>query len=367
VFSIGPISAILTAVSTAWRNVHLADVLFGHRDTSILAIVSILGLSLGLLVVRVAMGRRLEGSQLALPALLAWARRSRFSFVRHGALVLALAGLPFLMIALADPYTPVRKQDVSFPGRRIALMIDASASMVAPFHAAHLNTNGRNEASFFTTVAAADTFVRQRMKGRYRDLISLVEFGDQAYVVTPFTNDYDNVLLSLSLIGDWTEYLKFPDQGTTIGLALEQSIALFKAFDFLNASGNLMVIFSDGQDRQALVGGRSVTDILSSATQSKIPVYFIRVGYNKGLGAVIPDQIWQPAVEATGGKFYAASDEATILRAISEIDKSAAGAIAIKQYSTERPQFLPFAFIAAALWTLALALKLTVPYFQKFP
>ena len=58
------------------------------------------------------------------------------------------------------------------------------------------------------------------MAGKYHDLIGLVEFGDEAYVVTPFTSDYENILLSLSLIGDWTEFMKFPDQGTTIGLAI---------------------------------------------------------------------------------------------------------------------------------------------------
>ena len=45
--------------------------------------------------------------------------------------------------------------------------------------------------------AAADRFVRLRMKERYRDLMALVEFGNEAYVVTPFTNDYDNILMSL--------------------------------------------------------------------------------------------------------------------------------------------------------------------------
>ena len=53
-------------------------------------------------------------------------------------------------------------------------------------------------------------------------------------MVTPFTNDYDNILLSLSLIGDWTEYMKFSDQGTTIGKAIDQGVALFRAFDFLD-------------------------------------------------------------------------------------------------------------------------------------
>ena len=157
------------------------------------------------------------------------------------------------------------------PGRRIALMIDASSSMMARFPAAHLNAKAPNEATFFTTVAAAETFIRQRMSGKYHDLIGLIEFGDEAYVVTPFTSDYDNILLSLNLIGDWTEFMKFPDQGTTIGLAIEQSVGLFKAFDFLDASGNLMLLFTDGQDTQVMIHGKNVNEILEGAKQTKIP------------------------------------------------------------------------------------------------
>jgi len=106
---------------------------------------------------------------------------------------------------------------------------------------------------------------------------------------------------------------------------------------------------------------------LGGATQAKIPVYFIRTSYNKGLGRAFTDPIWKPVVERTGGKFYAASDEATILSAIQEIDKVAVGKISIKQYSTQQPRFSIFALIATGLWTLALGLKLTVPHLNKFP
>lgn len=364
---IAQIGASLREGLTAWRNVRLADVLFGHLDTAILTLIVLAGLSAGVAVARVAFGRRPGRAQIGLPALLSWARPPSFPFLRHGALLLALAGLPFFMLALADPYTQLQQQELSFRGRRIALMIDASSSMIAPFQAARLRGTQQQQATFFTTVAAAETFIRQRIKGRYRDLIALVEFGDEAYVVTPFTSDYDNILLSLSLVGDWTEFMRFPSQGTTIGAAVEQSVALFRTFDFLNASGNLMVIFSDGQDSQAIVDGRSVTDILAEATRAKIPIYFIRASYNKGLGRVLPDEIWKPAVEATGGKFYAAADESTVLRAINEIDRRSAGTIATRRYSIGQPQFPPFALVAAMFWAAALALKLTVPYFQKFP
>ena len=93
-------------------------------------------------------------------------------------------------------------------------MVDASMSMRIPFTAATLNRRAATDGTFFTTVAAAERFVHLRMKGRYRDLVALVEFGNEAYVVTPFTHDYDNILLSIGLIGDPTEFGLFPDRGT---------------------------------------------------------------------------------------------------------------------------------------------------------
>ena len=365
-----PITAVPAVVRDTvfeWRNTRIADLLFAHRGTAVLTLVILVGIAMAVLIVRAATRRKAGRTQVALPAVLNWTRPSWVSIVRHGTLLLFLAGLPFFVVALADPYTTFTRQDVSFPGRRIAVMIDASSSMMARFPAANLNKNAPNEATFFTTVAAAEAFMRQRIAGKYHDLIGLIEFGDEAYVVTPFTTDYENILLSLTLIGDWTEFMKFPDQGTTIGLAIEESVDLFRAFDFLDAAGNLMVIFSDGQDTQVTIHGKSVNEILAGAVQTKIPVYFIRVSFNKAIGRAFTDPIWKPVVEKTGGKFYAASDEATILGAIAEIDKVAIGKIAIKQYSTQKPRFTSFALAAVALWTLALALKLTVPYLRKFP
>jgi hypothetical protein len=52
--------------------------------------------------------------------------------------------------------------------------------------------------------------------------------------ITPFTSDYDNLLLSMA---SWRTVLDLPESGTIIASAIEESIEIFKAFDFLEASG----------------------------------------------------------------------------------------------------------------------------------
>jgi hypothetical protein len=350
-----------------WQGVRLADLQFWHRGEAQLALITLVAITGLLLVGRSLMARRPGRHRLVVPAVLSSVGPAYLGFVRHTPLALFLAGLPFFTLALADPFTALVTSDVTYPGRRISVMIDASTSMRTPFRAKNLNVRAETDATFFTTVAAAERFVQMRVKGRYRDLLALVEFGNEAYVVTPFTNDYDNILLSISLIGDPVEYSLFPDQGTIIAQAIDESIGLFKAFDFLDASGNLMVIFTDGEDTRAIVNGKTLDEIMQAAIDAKIPVYFVRTNYERGEGKVIPDELWLPAVLKTGGKFYAADNEEHLLAAIKDIDTVSAGTIQTRQYTSQRPRFAMFAFVAACFWTGAVGLKLTVPQFQKLP
>ena len=128
-----------------------------------------------------------------------------------------------------------------------------------------------------------------------------------------------------------------------------------------------MVIFTDGEDTRALVNGRTLDEIMQTAVDSKIPVYFVRTNYDRGRGTVVPDELWMPAVLKTGGRFYAADNEEHLLDAIREIDAVSAGTIQTRQYASQRPRFAMFAFAAAWCWMGAVAAKLTVPRFQKLP
>ena len=361
------VQAALATPLLEWRSVRVSDLQYWHRSDARLVLTGLLLVCALALIARTLLTRQPGRHHLVVPGVPPSVRSSWFAGVRHLPLLLALAGLPCFALAVADPFTALVQSEVSYPGRRIALMLDASTSMRSPFKAEHLNQRAATDAAFYTTVAAADRFVRLRMKERYRDLMALVEFGNEAYVVTPFTNDYDNILLSISLVGDPVEFSLFPDQGTVIGNAIDQSIGLFKAFDFLESNGNLMVLFSDGEDTRVMIGSKTLDDIVESAMNSRIPVYMVRTNYERGKGKVIPDEIWAPAIAKTGGRFYAADSEAALLAAINDIDKVSAGTIATKQYTSQRPRFGMFAVAALACWCAAVALKLGLSIFQKVP
>src|SRR5882672_292612 len=116
-----------------------------------------------------------------------------------------------------------------------------------------------------------------------------------------------------------------------------------------------------------MLHGLGDNEIVEGAKATKIRIYMNRTSNNKGLGAVLPDDIWKPAVEATGGKFYPAGDESAVLNAIKDIDQRTSGRVDVRLYTTRQPKFGPYAFMASGFWTIALALQLTVPYFRKFP
>jgi hypothetical protein len=355
----------LQATWDEWLRIRWSDLQFAEARTALLVFVVLFAIAVLALVVRSTAARRGVAVRVALPAIVPGMRWSPGASVRHLPLVLFVTGIPLFAIGLADPRTGFAQEEVSYPGRRIALLVDASTSMVMKFDSQLLNRQG--ESTFFTAVSAAERFMQRRMDGPYRDLISLIQFGNEAYVVTPFTTDYENVMLSIRLISDPKEWGRFNDWGTTIAQGIDQGIQLFKAFDFVNASGNLMILFTDGRDSEADRVGRPLQAIVAEARTARIPVYMIRTAHRMPMGKVQQDTIWQPVMEQTGGRFYAAHDEASILAALREIDRLSPGRIDVREYSVQRPRYAGYVLVALGLWMAAALMKLTLPVFRSFP
>ena len=336
-----------------------------RREAAVLVLGGLAVAVIAALVVRSARRRAPGRAAVVLPALPIPLRPRRLgpAALRHLAFGAFLAGLAPFAMALADPQTPRVDEEVTYPGHRITILIDASLSMNTAFATEQLSAGN----TFLANVAAAEYFVRRRMEGPYHDLVSLVQFGNEAYIVTPFTNDYENILLSISLIGTPEEYRRFPDHGTLIMRAINRGVQLFRTFDFLGATGNLIVIFSDGQDTHVRFEDVTLDSIMQEAADHGIPVYFIRTAYDRALGDLISDQQWKLAVERTGGQFFPAENESAILEAIHRIDDLAKGRIRTRRYVTNQPRFGPFALAGASLWLASAALSLGVARMRRFP
>jgi hypothetical protein len=358
------ISMIRDAMSD-WIRLPWGDLHFDETWTAVLVLVILLSISGLMLLARGLRSQKAGRTHVTLPALLPVFLRSHFSAFRHGAFFVFLLGVPFFAVALADPHTAFTREETSYPGRRIALLVDGSSSMVMKFETKSLKTPENR--AFYTAVAAAEHFMKLRMNGRYHDLIALIQFGNEAYVVTPFTTDYDNILLSVRLISSPKEWGNFNDWGTTIIQGLNQATALFKAFDFVNASGNAMLLFTDGRDEEKNIKGKPIESVIEDMRKYKIPVFMVRTGFGLKEGQIPTDKLWKPLVERTGGRFYAADSEDAILQAEAEIDKLSTGRIDVREYTAQRPRFDGYALVAVMLWLSAGVMKLGFRTFRTFP
>jgi len=364
----GPLSALPAAMRgtlVAWERLQWSDLQFAQLSVALLLLGVLIALPVLVLLSRRMGTRPRRLPRVVLPAVLTVMRRSPLSPLRHTALVLFVIGIPFFIIAVADPRAVFVRERATYPGRRIAMLIDGSGSMVLPFDAPKLEPVVNR--TFYTAVAASERLLKLRMAGRQADRIAVIQFGNEAYVVTPFTSDYESVLLSLRLIGDPRAWNRFNVFGTTIIQGIDQGLQLFKTFNLLDGSDNMIVIFSDGNDGEATFRGQTLDAMMADARQHRVPIFMVRLGYGKRLGDVAYDTLWKPAVERSGGRFYAAADEDAILRAVNDIDRLSAGTIAERRYASATPAFAGYALIAVVLWLAAGTLKLAFPYFRTFP
>lgn len=363
-----PLSDLPSAVSgtlDAWERLGWTDLQFARLPVAVLLLAALVAVPLLVLLARRMRLQPARRAQVALPAVLSIMPRSLLSPARHTAFVLFVLGIPFFAIAIADPRSALVREEATYSGRRIAMLIDGSGSMVLPFEAPKLEPVMNR--TFYTAVAASERFLKLRMAGRNDDRIAIIQFGNEAYIVTPFTTDYENALLSLRLIGEPRAWNRFNVFGTTIIQGIEQGLQLFDTFDLVDGSDNMVILFSDGNDGETMFRGRTLDDMMADARKREIPIFMVRLGYGKRLGDIAWDGLWKPAVERSGGRFYAAADEEALLRAVGDIDRVAEGRIVERRYASASPAFAGYALIAVVLWLTAGTLRLAFPWFRTFP
>jgi hypothetical protein len=108
--------AIVSATWAEWDQLRLDQLLYSEVTTARQILLALIGLAAIFVVIRSFGSRNPGHHRMALPALVKSSGWSRASLSRHGALLLALAGLPFFIISLADPRTALTRSETTFPG-----------------------------------------------------------------------------------------------------------------------------------------------------------------------------------------------------------------------------------------------------------
>lgn len=279
--------------------------------------------------------------------------------LKHLLFAFRLIALGLLITALARPRTvDVSTKTKTTRGIDIVMAIDVSASMLAK----DLSPN-RLEA--LKKVAA------QFIKGRPNDRIGLVEYAGESYTKTPITSDKAIVLRSLNEI----KYNTIIEGGTAIGMGLATSVNRLKDS---KAKSKVIILLTDGVNNSGFIDPKIASEL---AVEYGIKTYTIGLGTNgMALSPVqilsngnfqygrvqveIDEELLKEIAEATGGKYFRATNNKKLAEIYDEINKLEKTEIEEFKFYNYEEKYRPLVLLAGFLLLLEFLLKNTV--FRSF-
>jgi Ca-activated chloride channel homolog len=269
--------------------------------------------------------------------------------------VLEFSALLVLTLALLNPVQPSAEHTIINKGLDILLLLDLSWSMQEPIDlegALERRRAGVVRKEVTRLEAVKEAMLRFVQK-RHGDRIGLIVFSENAYVVSPMTQD----------IAYLTSYLRMVDNKT---LASEGQTAIGEGIlTALNLSeqqkqgsgrslSRVMIVLTDGENNT----GRDVYSAIEKAARARFKIYFIGVEVKRA--AETPRLI--AAVKAAGGNYYDVRDAEQLAKVYAEIDRLEKGTYLTKAQVAHVPRYHPFALVALALLAASIGLR-AIPYF----
>jgi Ca-activated chloride channel family protein len=253
---------------------------------------------------------------------------------------LAVAGL---LVALAQPRTGARAQNIDTEGIDIALVVDISSSMLSE------DFQPQNR------IEVAKDKVKRFVLERTNDRVGLIAFSGEALTQVPLTTDYPVVLAAIDNLQPGQL-----EDGTAIGTAIVTAANRLR-----NAPGRsrVMVLLTDGENNRGSTDPRTAAQ---AAAAFGIRIYAIGVG-TEGMAPVpvgrglfglryenrpvkIDEALLTEIATASGGRYFRARDAQALQNIYDQIDRLERSSVSAKSYVryTERYRW-PLAFAIGAL------------------
>ena len=276
--------------------------------------------------------------------------RSFMSLLRHVPFLLRVFALVMIIIAIARPRSSQEMERVDTEGIDIILAMDVSTSMLARDF-----TPDRINASKDIAIE----FIAQRPSDR----MGIVVFAGESFTQCPLTTDRATLINMMKEVQ--TDLI---EDGTAIGNGLATAVARMKDSD---AKSRAVILLTDGVNNRGDISPQMAAEI---AKTYGVRVYTIGVGANgmapypvmtpwgvevQNVKVEIDEALLSEIADATGGRYFRATDNTKLAEIYSEINKMEKARTTVDSFPVYKELFGMYALLAL----LALLLELLFNWF----
>ena len=276
--------------------------------------------------------------------------------------ILRAAALLLVMIALARPQQGLESSRATTEGIDIVLAIDVSTSMFAEDFT--LNGIRRNRLTVVTEV------VKEFVAHRPNDRIGIVVFAGRPYTQCPLTLDHGWLLAQLGHVA-----IGMVEDGTAIGSGIATGLNRLRNS---KTKSRIMVLLTDGVNNAGTITPDAAAQL---AKALDVRIYTIGAG-TKGLAPYpatdlfgrkeyqqvkieVDDEGLTRIAQATGGRYFRATDTESLRNIYNEIDR-------MEKTVIEQPQYLVYKewypwFVMPAILLLLVELGLSEGWLRVLP
>ncbi|MBQ6243879.1 MAG: VWA domain-containing protein [Bacteroidales bacterium] len=317
---------------------------------SVLWLLAVPLLLVGLYLYRELAGRR---PHLRVSTATPWTEGGRtiLSVIRHLPFALRTAALCLIIVALARPRSSTEVEKVDAEGIDIILVMDVSTSMLARDFKPD-------------RISAAKDIAIEFISQRPSDRMGIVVFAGESYTQCPLTTDRATLINLMKEVQ--TDLI---EDGTAIGNGLATAVARMMDSE---APSRVVILLTDGVNNSGEVAPQTAAEI---AKTYGVRVYTIGVGANgtapypvmtpwgielQNLPVEIDEELLKGISEATGGRYFRATDNTKLAEIYSEINKMEKARTSVDSFPVFKELFGRFGLAALICLLLELIVSLLI-------
>lgn len=276
---------------------------------------------------------------------------SVLGWLRHLPFVLRILAIVMIIIAMARPRSSEAMERIDTEGIDIMLTMDVSTSMLARDFKPD-------------RISAAKDIAIEFISQRPSDRIGIAVFAGESYTQCPLTTDRATLINLMKEIQ--TDLI---EDGTAIGNGLATAVARLKDSD---ARSRVVILLTDGVNNRGEITPQTAAEIAKT--------YGVRV-YTIGVGAMgtapypvmtpwgvdvqnvrveIDEDLLSEIAEATGGRYFRATDNTKLMEIYSEINKMEKDRTTIDSFPVYKELFGTYALVALVALMLELLFRIFV-------